>query len=291
MRNIVVNGIVPAICAAVLSLLLFVQIPLRAPMQLQMLLYPLVRQAALEKITFQTRGMEVYETPHFSIRYLPADSDVVEMTAQAAEAAYAPVTDAFGFTPSGKTLMVLYPDRQKMSSAFGWSGNEAAMGVYWAGVIELLSPHAWLQSGQTAADFAHSGPIVHEYTHLVFDHMTNGNYPRWFTEGLAQYMEYKINGYEWQTPDNKLDGSLYTMNDLDDHYDQLSNQALAYRESLATIRYIVAKSGDGGLRKVIGLLQTGKSMKTAIKEVLGVDYSTFEQDWQQWAKVNMEVKE
>ena len=39
--------------------------------------------------------------------------------------------------------------------------------------------------------------FVHELTHLVVDDLAGGNFPVWFTEGSALYMEYMLLGYEW----------------------------------------------------------------------------------------------
>jgi hypothetical protein len=258
-----------------------------APVKPRMLVYPLVRQAAQAKLNYETRQMAVYETDHFLIKYSSADERVVPMVAQAAEAAYAPVTAALGYAPGGKTLVVIYPDRSALNKNFGWAGNQSAMGVYWGGVIELLSPQAWLKSG-TADEFTRSGPMVHEYTHLVFDHMSRGNYPRWFTEGLAQYFEYKINGYEWRTADNSLLGRLYTQAELERDFDSLANQSLAYRESLAAVRYIADVYGDDKLRQVIAALAAGRSMEEAVGSSLGIDYGTFAAEWPKWAARNME---
>jgi hypothetical protein len=256
------------------------------PARPQMWLYPLVRQAALAKLNYEARHMAVYETPHFTVKYEPADADVVAMVAQAAEAAYAPVTQALGYSPSGKTLVLLYPNKRELGQAFGWSGDQSAMGVYWGGAVQVLSPHAWLK-GTSDGEFIRSGPMVHEFTHLVFDHMTNGNYPRWFTEGLAQYVEYRVNDYEWRTPNNALSGRLYSQAELDGQFDSLSNQSLAYRESLAAVRYIAAVHGEAKLRQVIGALQAGRSMSEAVAEVLGLDYAAYEVAWQRWATANM----
>ncbi|HWQ62436.1 MAG TPA: hypothetical protein VN521_09010 [Negativicutes bacterium] len=257
-----------------------------APVRPQMLLYPLARQAAQAKINYETRGMAAYETPHFIVKYYPADQSAAAMVAQAAEAAYAPVTAALGYVPGGKTLVVIYHDRSELNKNFGWSGNQSAMGVYWGGVIEVLSPQAWLKDG-TAGEYIRSGPMVHEYTHLVFDHMARGNYPRWFTEGLAQYLEYRVNGYEWRTADNTLTGRLYTQAELDRDFDNLPSQALAYRESLAAVRYIAAVHGESKLRQVIAALAAGRTMEQAVSGSLGMDYGTFSAAWQQWAQTNM----
>jgi succinate dehydrogenase hydrophobic anchor subunit len=144
-----------------------------------------------------------------------------------------------------------------------------------------------MKSGVSADEFSHSGPMVHEFTHLVFYHMTQGNYPRWFTEGLAQYAEYTINNYEWLTATNSLSGRLHTMVELDAKFDDLPNQSLAYRESFAAVRYIAEVHGDDALRQVIDQLRAGRKMDQAIQSVLAMSYSEYEQAWKQWAAINM----
>lgn len=254
--------------------------------RLGMQFYPLIREAAAAKMDYQTRNLAVAETPHFTIKYADQDADTVAVVAQAAEAAYQPVTQSLGYTPDGKTIIVINQSRQELNQAFGWSGAQSAMGVYWGGVIQVLSPRVWLRD-TTADSFIRSGPMVHEFTHLVLDHLTRGNYPRWFTEGLAQYEEYQVNGYEWRTADNSLQGQLYPMSALDQNFDGLPNQALAYRESLAAVRYIASVHGEGKLRQVISLLAAGRSIEDAVKTALGMDYASFAAAWPRWARANM----
>jgi len=286
MRNVIVQD--TSLITIIIGLILIVLLLSGMLTRPQMWVYPLVRQAVQLKVDFETRDMIVHETEHFKIKYTKVDADTIGLIAKASEAAYLPVTHELGYAPQGKTLILVQPNRNELRKAFGWSGNESAMGVYWGGVIQLLSPNIWLSDGESVQEFIHSGPMVHEYTHLVFDHLTNGNYPRWFTEGLAQYVEYRVNGYEWQTPNNRLDGKLYTMAELEKDFDELPNQSLAYRQSLAAVRFIGEVYGEEALRNVIASLQVGQSMKQAIQKNVGLTATDFEQSWQQWAMKNME---
>lgn len=276
-------SIITGVLALIFAAVIFLQIPARP----QALLYPFVRSATVAKIDFETRHLAARETAHFIIKYDPADADTIDMVAQAAEQAYGPVTAVLGQEPGKKTIIVMYHDKAELRKAFGWSGDQSAMGVYWGGVIQLLSPHAWMKPGDSTEEFIHSGPMVHEFTHLVFDYMTNGNYPRWFTEGLAQYVEYKVNHYEWLTANNRFDNQLYTMQELDDHFDDLPNQARSYRESLAAVRYIAEVHGETKLNQVISELKAGRSMDNAIQNALGMDYTAYDQAWREWAVKNM----
>ncbi|MBC8016784.1 MAG: collagenase [Sporomusaceae bacterium] len=285
MRSITIHG--TSMLTVIIGLVFIVLLYLNVPLRPQMWIYPLVRQAAQLKVDYETGYMSVYETEHFRIKYTQADADTIDMIAEAAEAAYAPVTHELNYAPQGKTLILVQPNRNELRQAFGWSGNESAMGVYWGGVIQLLSPHAWLNTGATVQDFIKAGPMVHEYTHLVFDHLTNGNYPRWFTEGLAQYVEYRVNDYEWQTATNKLDGKLYTMAELNSDFDNLPNQSLAYRQSLAAVRYIAEVYGEDKLHQIINDLKAGQSIDKAIQKSLGLDSAAFARSWQQWAVTHM----
>ena len=114
-----------------------------------------------------------------------------------------PVNKRLGFNPQGKSLVLIYPTREALGKSFGWAADQSAMGVYWAGVIRVLSPMAWVESAVTSEvekEFRSSGPMVHEYTHLVVDYITRGNYTRWLTEGVAQYVERDITGFVLSEP-------------------------------------------------------------------------------------------
>lgn len=291
MRNMIWIGsqwAAPLILAA-LSLLLAL------PVRSQMWLYPLARQAAQMRLDYKTRAMTSQETSHFIIKYTSSDADVAPLVAETAEAAYQSVTGILGYAPAGKTLVLIYPDQEGMKQVFGWGGGSAnAMGAYWGGVIEVLSPRAMAESYGAAneippaAEFARSGPMVHEFTHLVLDHMTRGNYSRWFTEGLAQYLEYRVNGYQWCTAGNDLTkGNLYTMGQLDRDFDSLAKPDLAYRQSLAAIRYLVEKFGSSALDQVIDRLKRGIPLEQAISRTTGMEYADFGRAVNAWASHNM----
>ncbi len=286
MRNLqeLVPGGMPVIVGLVVAgLLITTMLPIRP----QMWLYPLARQAVAMKISYQTRDMLTKETSHFIIRYTEGDADIVDMVATAAEAAYAPVTTTLNYKPGGKSLILIYADRQTMKQAYGWAGDTSAMGFYWGGVIQILSPKAWMKNSRSTEEFITTGPLAHEYTHLVLDYMAKGNYTRWFTEGLAQYMEYKANGYEWITANNRLTGQLYTMAEMDRDFDSLPNQALAYRQSLAAVRYIAEVHGEAKLSQVLTYLRAGVSVDKAIEKSLGMDYATYESMVNLWAQGHM----
>ncbi|MCE5286055.1 MAG: collagenase [Pelosinus sp.] len=268
-----------------LALLLYVAAVFNGlPLRPQMWLYPLVRKAAQSKLDYQTRTMPALETEHFRIKYTPADAESVPMVAEASEQAYQSVTALMGYRPQDKIIIVIQPSREELRRVFGWTGTETAMGVYWGGSIQLLSPRLWM-TGKTTADFVQSGPMVHEFTHLVLDYMTNGNYSRWFTEGLAQYMEYQVNGYEWRQASNMLNQELYSMPELEGNFDGLQNQSLAYRESFMAVRYIAEVYGNDKLQQVIVDLTKGQSVAKAIQTATGLTYADFVLRWPAWAVV------
>lgn len=250
-------------------------------------LYPLVRMAAYTKMDMQTSAMKSTETEHFVIKYTPEDEQSVTIVSAAAEEAYSHVVNSFQYNPKRKPLIVIYPTKQDMTKLMGQLGSEGAMGVYWGGVIQVLSPKAWLKSDKLDQDYINDGPMVHELTHLVFDYMTNGNYPRWFTEGLAQYQEYKTHGFEWITANNDLTRKVYSMAEIDEKFDDLPNQSLAYRQSLAAVRYIAEVHGEDSLRLIIKSLQAGNSLPKSINTVLGISYDEYARSWPEWAKANM----
>lgn len=249
--------------------------------------YNLAREGLREKALWTTRDMATLTGQHFIVRYTDSNKKDAELVLKTAEQFYAPIAQKYGYNGPGKIPVIVYPTRSELNRNFGWPANESAMGVYWAGVIRVLSPSVWVtnqEPQQYQETFEKSGPMAHEFTHLVVDYMTGGNYTRWFTEGMAQYEEYRLTGFEFNEPTASLDQPLYTLSEMDRNFDNLTNQALAYRQSFLAVRYIAENYGESSLKSILNNLAQGKNMDQAIQSSLGIEMSQFEQNYQKWGK-------
>lgn len=276
-------GVIKIIAAA---FVLVVTLLCKLPASAKFYGYGVIRELIKLHTVIGTLNMEKATSRHFYVKFNPEDRVDVDMVLETAERFYYPVANDFGFAPRGRIPLIIYSSREELNRSFGWEANESAMGVYWAGTIRLLSPRAWIEEREPALvkeTFVSSGPMAHELAHLMVDYLTGGNYPRWFTEGIAQYEEYKLTGFEFVDSAGSLKQPLYSMKSLTDDFDNLPNQSLAYRESLAAVRYIVYRYGESALLDLIKDLGKGEDFNRALKTVTGVDQYYFENQWQKWA--------
>ncbi|MDI9447115.1 MAG: peptidase MA family metallohydrolase [Pelotomaculaceae bacterium] len=271
------------IIAAIIVLLL--SILWRIPASAKFYGYGAIRELVKIYVVIGSWNMSKLTSEHFFVKYMPEDRGEAELVLETAEKFYQPITEDFGYTPRGRIPIILYSTKQELNQSFGWDASESAMGVYWAGVIRVLSPGAWV--AETEADrvrevFVSSGPVAHELTHLMVDYLTGGNYPRWFTEGVAQYEEYKLTGFTLSKPEDSLKPPLYSMQELSRDFDNLADQTRAYSQSLAAVQYIVSQYGDDALAGLIKELGLGCSFSQAAEKVLQLDDTQFEARWQSW---------
>lgn len=188
----------------------------------------------------------------------------------------------------GKPWLVIIPEQELFRQIFGWGEGTGALGVYLAETVKVLSPNAWewVDEKERADEFTRQGPLVHEYTHYVLDIRTKGNYTRWFSEGLAQLMEYNILGYEWIESGSTFKNPLYTLKEMDSSFDSLPNQALAYRQALSIVSYLEELQGMEGINALIDRLAGGSPFYQALQDVYGVDKINMVQNWEQWIRLN-----
>jgi hypothetical protein len=246
----------------------------------------LMRFMVGQETNFRTGQWEEMHSEHYIFKYLPVDEDGVSLVAEAAEEAYTSVSSNFGRQPAKKTTIVIYPDSKSLAASFGWDKNEKALGVYWGGTIRILSPRAWLSDLGQRERFVKEGPMVHELTHLIVDEMTKGNYNRWWTEGIAQYTEKKITGFEFADPfakGKKL--YYYTLDNLEKDFDSL-DQSVAYWESLQAVEFIVDRYGEEKIYAILRYLGNGDHMSKATEKALGIDYKAFAEDFYQYLENN-----
>ncbi|SHE99430.1 peptidase MA family metallohydrolase [Desulforamulus putei] len=249
--------------------------------------YTVFREGLKQKALWTTRHMETLNGEHFIVRYTEGNEADAQLVLAAAEKFYSPIAEKYGYAGRSKIPVIVYPSRAELNRNFGWQANESAMGVYWTGVIRVLSPNVWVTEEDPhfyREEFMNAGPMAHEFTHLVVDYVTAGNYTRWFTEGIAQYEEYKLTGFEFQDMEASLDQPLYRLDEMDMYFDNLPNQPLAYRQSYLAVRYVAEVYGEASIKNILKSLAQNNKIDRAIPEVLGVKMETFEKNYQHWSR-------
>lgn len=270
-----------AFILALLCMAFFIQYPIA----MKSSAYKVLRYISKTQMIWQTNGWNQLEGNNFIVRYQAEDSNIAETVLKSAENSYGPVSKKFNYDMRGKILVVVYPTKDSLGRSFGWAADESAMGVYWAGVIRVLSPNVWVNEGDPAKVneiFETQGPMAHELTHLMVDYVTGGNYTRWFTEGIAQYEENKLIGYRMEHNQITHPDELYSFSEMDRGFDNLTDQNLAYYESLEAIHYLVDRYGEESLGRILTYLDRGHTMEESFRKVLGVSLDQFEKSFKLW---------
>ncbi len=258
---------------------------IRIPGEIRSYTYTFVKELSRLHTLFANRHLLTLSGQHFVVKYYPENSANASLVLETAEKAYNQLAKKYDFDARGVPV-IIYPSRAELNACFGWSAAEGAMGAYWAGVIRVLAPEAWIPKGEDVKEvFAGSGPMIHELTHLIVDGLAKGNVPRWFTEGLAQYEEYRLTGFQLPGPED-FGKRTYHFRELDREFDRLPDQALAYRQSFSAVEYLIQEYGEGKVKQILKTLSRGKDMEEALVSATGTGLGEFERNWHNWIMQN-----
>lgn len=276
------------LASALLAVLFIVSVFLliRVPDGIRGYIYSIFRDVARGQMLFKTTGWHQLDDSQFIIRYR-GNEQAARLVQESSRLFYHRICSDFSYTPEQKIPIVVYYSKEELNASFNWPASENAMGVYWGGVIRVLAPEVWIDEsdpGTVKQIFQQAGPMAHEMTHLVLDYVARGNYPRWFTEGVAQYEEFKITGFILDDQAGFWEQELYPLKKMDRNFDSLPDQSLAYRQSLNAIEFIVAVYGEDGLHRIINSLAQGNSFNGSLKQALELDQEQFEKEWHYWLK-------
>lgn len=167
------------------------------------------------------------------------------------------VLEFFGIENYKTVDIIMHRDRIFFHDLMGISLDRPTQGAYIGGKINILY--------EDTPDLM-PNVFVHELTHHVTANIARGNYPPWFAEGLALYMEYYILGYEWG---HELgDISYIDILDLSDRFWDL-DEYIAYRRSFEIVRDIIEVNGIEGINHFLRQLGKGTSFFKAYERVYG----------------------
>jgi hypothetical protein len=162
--------------------------------------------------------------------------------AETADADWALAAGAFGFSPElYRPVIYVCEDSRELAEKVGAAGAHIA-GAYVSGVIYVTNPGFWEVE-----------PLFHEMAHFALDKQTNGNHPRWFTEGVALYFEKTVKGFEWKEELGETDVSS---EDLTSRFAHLET-GKAYRKAYVEIARYAGEYGENSLLSLIGCLGKG----------------------------------
>lgn len=200
---------------------------------------------------YQTRDYQTAERQDFEMRispsssgYLPGQEKYVSM-----------VREYFACSVSAPLVILLSKD--ELTQALG---GGAGAGAYQSGVILL-------GMGENQDEL--EGAMLHELSHYYVDTIARGNYPLWYSEGLAQLIELKNLGRLWF--DGKKDKVYYrySITELSGDFYSLEDQVSAYRMALDVVLAIEAASGQAN-QLILRDLGRGSSFAEAVQAHTGL---------------------
>jgi hypothetical protein len=235
--------------------------------------YKALKVFAQAKSDELTPGFNIYETENFIIKYTDEDEDIVRDIGRIFEKSRKIEEDHYEYYQKGKTVVFLYKDQESMWEHQQSVKGQAVMGLYNMGIIHVLSPKAYLSRERLKKkDFEVNGPILHEYVHKVLDDRSGGNIELWFTEGLALYEEYAVDGAEWAK--GFTYGRYYTSSELRHSFMEL-DEVQAYRQSYDIVTGLALRYGREKINETLDELKNGSTIEEAFLKVYNMKLNEF----------------
>lgn len=239
---------------------------------IQVSFYPLIKDYQKNRILESLNDYETIKTKHFTIYFKEDEKYIGQITGDIIEEYYDEVCLYFSHYPIDDIPIIIYENEKDLIDTVKLQEDtfHAPLGVYYSGTINLLSPNIWIEEDDLIEEYKRTTPVVHEFTHLIVDEKTKGNYPLWLTEGLALFIEEKLIGFQWNEGIGET--SNITLKDLNYNFDNLKID-IAYRKSYETIVYLNSKYEFDNINLLLDNLGIGGNINTSLKKVFKVSLS------------------
>ena len=207
-------------------------------------------QSILQKIPFCEYCQKTIEGIHSKV-YYKTEKEYAELIQRQADTYYMMIVKDFKWNKTQKIDFVLFETKETFSSSLLYE-EEIPMGVYYNGVIAILSPNLWeekKEDWQIKEEFLEKGPVVHEMIHFVVDDKTKGKCEQFLSEGIALYYEQKYTNFLWDIKENEKRINI-TKKQLKENFNQLDS-SLAYWKSYEWVKKFVECYGEDVLQEAL----------------------------------------
>lgn len=163
--------------------------------------------------------------------------------------------------------LVIVATAEQLNGAVAGKYSLEASGAYQAGVVLVE-----MGTGQAPSSLLHE--LAHHWVHIL----SRGNYPVWYSEGIAQLMELDRLGYQWFDAIGQKD-YYYSIEQLEKKFYQLPDQGSAYRQALGIVQLMEELGGVGVHSKILGDLGQGANFARTVEAHTGLNPRQVNELW------------
>jgi hypothetical protein len=156
-------------------------------------------------------------------------------------------------------------------------------------VVAFAVPHQSLvvidYSRMGVRSFTLRETLKHELCHLLLHARVRSTLPKWFDEGLAQWVTDGLANIMFDQKEAQLNEAVlfHRLLALDSLTEKFPGDRelliLAYEESKSVTDYIGKSFGKGKILQVLDIMEQGGSFEGAIREALSIPLSRLEENW------------
>jgi tetratricopeptide (TPR) repeat protein len=189
--------------------------------------------------------------------------------------------EKYGWTPKEPVLVESFHRHDDFSVRSVGAENIPALGVCFGRVITLDGPLA-----RPLGAFSWARTAWHEYAHVVTLGISEGQVPRWLTEGLSVHEE-KARKPEWgREQEEELyhrwrNGRLLKMADINGAF-RTSDIMFAYFQGGLIADYLAQTRGFEVVPKMLGRFAKDVTTEQVFREELGIELADFDAKFSEW---------
>ena len=241
----------------------------------------------IESVTLDPGGGKPWleaSSEHFWIRYRAADQSTLADVFKSAEAHYDQITGLLGYHPHGRVPITLVSTHAELEQRIGGRRPSWVYGAAIPDSLVMLTPLRYSPTfnGHRYADVFKLVP--HELTHLILAQIVGypgfREMPQWLNEGLAVYLAGQSGG-EHAIIDAARAGKLPSLQELDKALTGQAPVGNSYDVAESLTGYLIERYGADKIPPLLKGLANGSDFDAALRQAVGIDGATLEQQWQE----------